>query len=83
MKITAPPLAATAHADNNYQQFASRSGHIRCILNGQDTPAPIVQCAIGDHTYSALPGSTSEGGPAHMDPIWVAIFGSTKASRPT
>jgi len=60
---TALPLAAIAHADNNYQQFASPSGHIRCILNGQDTPAPIVQCAIGDHTYAALPGSTSEGGP--------------------
>jgi hypothetical protein len=59
---TALPSAAIAHADNNYQQFASPSGHIRCILNGQDAPAPIVQCAIGDYTYAALPGSTSDGG---------------------
>jgi hypothetical protein len=26
---TALPLAAIAHADDNYQQFASPSGHIR------------------------------------------------------
>jgi hypothetical protein len=60
---TALPLAATAHADNNYQQFASPSGTIRCILNAQDTPAPIVVCQIGDHTYVAPPGSTRDGGP--------------------
>ena len=60
---TALPLAAIAHADDNYQQFASPSGNIRCILNGQDTPAPIAMCQIGHHTYAAPPGSTRDGGP--------------------
>ncbi len=60
---TALPLAATANADNNYQQFASPSGTIRCILDGQDDPAPIAMCQIGGHTYVAPRGSTSDGGP--------------------
>jgi hypothetical protein len=60
---TALPLAAIAHADDNYQQFASPSGNIRCILNGQDSPAPIALCQIGEHTYAAPPGSTRDGGP--------------------
>ena len=60
---TSLPLAAVAHADNNYQKFASSSGHIRCILDGQDSPAPQAQCQIGDHTYTAPPGSTADGGP--------------------
>ena len=58
--ITAPAVlgfgAATAHADDNYQQFASASGSIRCILDGQDTPLPIAMCQIGDHTYVVAPG---------------------------
>jgi hypothetical protein len=57
---TALPLAAVAHADNNHQQFASPSGNIRCILNGQDSPTPIAMCQIGDHTYVAPPGSTRD-----------------------
>jgi hypothetical protein len=28
---TALPLAAIAHADNNYQKFASPTGNVRCI----------------------------------------------------
>jgi hypothetical protein len=60
---TALPLAAIAHADDNYQTFASPSGTIRCILNGQDSPAPIAMCQIADHTYVAPPGSTRDGGP--------------------
>jgi hypothetical protein len=56
-------LPATAHADNNYQKFASSSGHIRCILNAQDSPAPIAMCQIGDHTYVAQPGTDEHGGP--------------------
>lgn len=53
-------MPATAHADNNYQQFASPSGNIRCILNGQDSPAPIAMCQIGNHTYAVPPGSTRD-----------------------
>ena len=67
--IAAPAVlgvgAVTAHADDNYQQFASASGHIRCILNGQDRPLPIAMCQIGDHTYSVAPGLARDqnGGP--------------------
>ncbi|MDT5013809.1 MAG: hypothetical protein QOH57_5426 [Mycobacterium sp.] len=57
---TALPLAATAHADNDYQQFASPSGNIHCILNQHDGPAPIAMCQIGDHTYVVPPGSTRD-----------------------
>ena len=63
---TALPLAAIAHADDNYQQFASPSGNIRCILDGQDSPAPTAHCQIGDYTYVAPPGSERDsvsGGP--------------------
>jgi hypothetical protein len=55
-------MPATAHANNNYQQFASPSANIRCILSGQDSPAPIAMCQIGHHTYVAAQGSTSDGG---------------------
>jgi hypothetical protein len=67
--ITAPAVlgfaAATADADDNYQQFASASGNIRCILDGQDTPLPIALCQIGDHTYLVAPGLARDqnGGP--------------------
>ena len=63
---TALRLAGTAHADNNYQQFASPSGAIRCILDGQDGAAPIAMCQIVDHTYVVPPGLTRDdvsGGP--------------------
>jgi hypothetical protein len=57
--------AATAHADDNYQQFASASGNIRCILNGQDAPLPIAMCQIGEHTYAVATGLARDqnGGP--------------------
>ncbi len=57
--------APTAHADDNYQQFASPSGNIRCILNGQDARLPIAMCQIGDHSYSVAPGLARDqnGGP--------------------
>jgi hypothetical protein len=64
--VTTSPLAAIARADNNYQQFASPSGNVRCILSGQDSPAPIAHCQIGDYTYMAPPGSERDdvsGGP--------------------
>jgi hypothetical protein len=56
--------AATAHADDNSQQFASPAGNIRClILNGQDVPTAM--CQIGKHTYSVEPGTARDqnGGP--------------------
>jgi hypothetical protein len=57
--------AATAHAEDNYQQFAAATGGIRCILNGQDAPQPIAMCQIGDHTYAVPPGTARDqnGGP--------------------
>jgi hypothetical protein len=57
--------AADARADDNYQQFASASGNIRCILTGQDAPQPIAMCQIGDHTYPVPPGLGRDrnGGP--------------------
>jgi hypothetical protein len=48
-------LPATAQADDNYQQFASSSGNIRCLLIGENNPAPIAMCQISDHTYVAPP----------------------------
>ena len=87
--VAAPAIlisaAATAHADDNYQQFAAATGGIRCILNGQDAPQPIAMCQIGDHSY-AVPlerPETRTAGRARPDPMRVAISGSTKASRPT
>jgi hypothetical protein len=67
--IAAPAIlisgAATAHAEDNYQQFAAASGGIRCILNGQDAPLPIAMCQIGDHTYAVPAGLArdQDGGP--------------------
>ncbi|WP_156660937.1 hypothetical protein [Mycobacterium sp. 852002-51163_SCH5372311] len=48
--------ATSARADDTYQQFASPSGSIRCILNGQDARLPIALCQIGDHTYAVEAG---------------------------
>jgi hypothetical protein len=48
----------TAHADDDYQQFASPSGSIRCILNGQN--ARLAMCQIGDHTYAVEPGTARD-----------------------
>jgi hypothetical protein len=56
-------MPANAHADNHNQQFASPTGNIRCILSDNDTPAPMVMCQIGHHTYLAPPGSTMDGEP--------------------
>jgi hypothetical protein len=55
----------TAQADDNYQQFASPLGNIRCILNGQDARLPLAMCQIGDHTYAVAPGLARDqnGGP--------------------
>ncbi|WP_156767166.1 hypothetical protein [Mycobacterium sp. E796] len=67
--VAAPVLllfgAASAHADDNYQQFASASGNIRCILNGEDAPLPVAMCQIGDQIYSVPPGvgRDKNGGP--------------------
>jgi hypothetical protein len=57
--------AAPAHADDNYQQFASPAGNIRCILNGKDARLPIAMCQIGNHTYAVEPGTARDqsGGP--------------------
>jgi hypothetical protein len=49
-----------AHADDNYQQFASPSGNIRCILSGPGTPLPGVMCQIKDITYSVAPGTARD-----------------------
>jgi hypothetical protein len=49
-------LPATAQADDNYQQFASPSGNIRCLLIGDNKPAPIAMCQISDYTYVAHRG---------------------------
>jgi hypothetical protein len=60
------PLAVIAHADNNSQNFASPSGNIRCILSGQDGPAPVAMCQIGHITYAVPPGLPRDeinGGP--------------------
>jgi hypothetical protein len=47
--ITVP---ATAHADDNRQQFASPSGNIHCVLQvGAYTAAPVALCQITDTTY--------------------------------
>jgi hypothetical protein len=75
------PLAANAYADDAYQQFASPSGNIRCILNGQDGPAPIAMCQISDHTYVVpagllkdettgrpCPSGSGGGGDFRLDP---------------
>ena len=48
--------AAPAQADDNYQQFASPSGKIRCILDGAAARPPVAACQIGDHSYAATPG---------------------------
>lgn len=67
--IAAPAViafgATTAHADDNYQQFASPSGSIRCILNGQNARLPIALCQIGEHSYAVEPGLARDqnGGP--------------------
>jgi uncharacterized protein DUF6636 len=53
-------LPATANADNSYQQFASPSGNIHCILNGQDSPTPIAMCQIGEKTYAVPPGQPTD-----------------------
>jgi hypothetical protein len=50
-------LPATAQADDDYQQFASPSGNIRCLLIGENNPAPIAMCQISDYTYVAPPGA--------------------------
>jgi len=57
---------ATAHADDNYQQFASALGNIRCLLDGRDAPQPIAMCQVGDHTYAVASGLARDqnGGPA-------------------
>jgi hypothetical protein len=58
-------LPAMAHADHNYQQFASPSGNIRCLIIGQDTPIPIAMCQIRDFSYAVPPGLARDqrGGP--------------------
>ena len=38
--------SATAHADNNEQDFQSPSGNIECWVRAMD-----VGCDVGDHTY--------------------------------
>ena len=45
------PLAVIANADNNDQQFASPSGDIRCIFDGQGSTDPIALCQIGNPAY--------------------------------
>jgi hypothetical protein len=62
---TAIVLPATAQADNDYQQFTSPSGNIRCLLLEDNAPAPMAMCQISDHTYSIPQGATlkQDGGP--------------------
>ncbi|MBB5162509.1 hypothetical protein [Mycobacterium sp. AZCC_0083] len=50
-------LPATAQADDNYQQFASPSGNIRCLLLESSAPAPMAMCQISDFTYSISQGA--------------------------
>lgn len=62
-------LPATAQADDNYQQFSSPSGNIRCLMLGDNGPAPIAMCQISDHTYSIPPGAAvnQEGAPCESN----------------
>ena len=62
--LTAP----MAHADDNYQRFASPSGNIRCILAGPSTPQPGVMCQITDVTYSVAPGTARDQNGAACPP---------------
>jgi hypothetical protein len=60
--------ASTAHADDNYQQFACASGNIRCILEGGDALRPLAICQIGDRTYAVPPGSDRDQNGAPCPP---------------
>jgi hypothetical protein len=47
-------VSATAHADTGYQQFASPSGNIHCLMQNMTDPitsTPIAKCQIADVTY--------------------------------
>jgi len=62
---TALPLAAIVHADRSYYAFLSPSGNIRCVLSSDNSPTPIAECQIGNHTYVAPPASPcADGGAA-------------------
>jgi hypothetical protein len=64
-------LPATAQADDNYQQFASPSGNIRCLLLESSAPAPMAMCQISDFTYSISQGAAlkQDGGPCEPNTV--------------
>ena len=68
---TAVVLPATAQAENDYQQFASPSGNIRCLLLQHSGPAPVAMCQISDFTYSIPQGAAlnQDGGPCERDTV--------------
>jgi len=68
---TAVVLAATAQADNDYQQFSSPSGNIRCLLLDDSSPAPVAMCQISDFTYSIPQGAAlkQDGGPCEQNTV--------------
>jgi hypothetical protein len=49
----ATTLAPAAYADRSFYAFLSPSGNIRCVLSSDDSPSPIAQCQIENHTYVA------------------------------
>jgi hypothetical protein len=65
-------LPATAQADDAYQQFASPSGNIRCLMIGENGPDPIAMCQISDHTYSIPQGAALQQDGAPCEPNTVS-----------
>jgi hypothetical protein len=50
-------LPATAQAATDYQQFASPSGNIRCLMLSDSSPTPMAMCQISGFTYSIPDGA--------------------------
>jgi hypothetical protein len=68
---TAIVLPATAQADDAYQQFSSPSGNVRCLMIGENGPAPIAMCQISDFTYSIPQGAAvqQDGSPCEPNTV--------------
>ncbi|KAA0082678.1 hypothetical protein CIW52_17165 [Mycolicibacterium sp. P9-64] len=69
---TAVVLPATAQADDDYQQFSSPSGNIRCLLLSSGTRTPIAMCQISDFTYSIPQGAAVQQDGAPCEPNTVS-----------
>jgi hypothetical protein len=64
-------LPATAQAATDYQQFASPSGNIRCLMIGKDGPNPTAMCQISDYAYSIPQGAAlqQDGSPCEPNSV--------------